>query len=298
MKRPTIIDARYKGLDDSTKLREYERDLVLYEQLQQSEKNSNTQKELVSLLKDKLEQEKEEKRLDADIQNKQFLEDRLIRNLPHEEQMEYYNNSIEDTQKEREIKAKITDAVLEIYKILDKILSNRLLDFKINSSEIDRLKSKMKSLKSVTLSFELFLMIIGGVFILALNNTIHDITYFKIGILLFILIYPVVNLFRYTRIKHKHNRLCTKYKSFKNYTEFIDYTEFERLYRKDGLSQSVIYNKYRDYCTKYMKDLKNDYINNIEYYKNIFISKKDFNDAVEDICRIGIRDLSEIINRG
>ena len=128
MNRPTILDARYNGLDSNTRLREYQRDLLIYEQAKETEKIANLNENKYNKDKDKeIEQLNKEIYLlrQKEIQDKKDdILNLYLDSLPEQEKIEYIKqkeiNRVEEKRKKL-LQYQIDDAYNKIYYTMENI---------------------------------------------------------------------------------------------------------------------------------------------------------------------------------
>lgn len=307
MERPTILDARYRDLDDSTKLREYKRDLLLYEQAVESKRIADLNEKAYNDNKEKEIQQLNEKVAELTNQLNQNRQNDILNlyldNLSEEGKIEYIKQKEIEENKEkrkRSYQYRIDSAADRIYyavqKVQDVFDRNRKIHNKIeyNYSRKDILERKLSKNEVYLGTGAICIPIFGFV-----ASLIYHYIYsgnLNIAIKLCVIIYILYLLFFNIRkfiLKSNYNSTLN---NIDDYELIRDY-DFENYIKVNKIDKTIQQNEqlyqYKLYCINYIKRLKEKYLNTKEDFNTIDINLLD--KVSEYIVNVELPDIEDLI---
>lgn len=264
--RPVITSDRYSNLNSNDKMREYQRDVTLYEQAKALEKLAN-QKQEVNV---KVDNSINEEYLEAIQEQNELLRDQMIlQNLTGEEKQEYLKTikeKAEEKQRELELKNEIHNIyekgrklsdILERFNldIREAVADKKLKEVTKASKILDKTKSK-----SDIFAVWFFILIMGGTGLGVYSSVANSrgIEFNIISVILYILtlvIYPIVAISKSNsnnlKLKNYDNTMNDLNEYTPDVVRFITYTE--------DIDVMKALESYKDYCVKYINDTELKY---------------------------------------
>lgn len=284
MERPVITSPRYSNLNSNDALREYQRDVTLYEQAEEIKKLSNKENSVVVNVDSSVNEDYVES---IQEHNDLLRTQMILQNLSKKDRSKYIKK-LQEQEEQKEFEKEYIRKLRTINR-KGKKLNDIVTDFVMQieeataDNELNLVRQRYNSQVSTKGFWDIFavwffVLIIGGVFILALQSSIPTIVNILYGI--FLIIYPII-----ASIKSKDKNNTTKElnnsveKAKERYLiDVIDFIDFD-------CDIETKLQQYKDYCIGIVEDMQD------KYKKH----KKDFDkDFDEYIFEDTIAELEEV----